>query len=198
MVMVDAIEDGKIVRVNEEYAQREGLLIVKKPEPSALDSPSIQRQMKLTPRLRGERKSYFDIEKYRRPWHDKNDMIANLDDNFRWILSSKRKQLNISRKQLAQSINASEEDLKLLENGVLPHNDYVLISKLENYLKVSLRKSNNISSSSISNYIEGKSSLKQPKWASHMKTSKPEEKAEEILSEVELIEDESENPVDKG
>ena len=189
--MVDALEDGRIVRVSEEYAKREGLLIIRKPEPSAIDSPSKQKEMKLTPRLRGERKAYFDIEKYRRPWHDKNEILSSLVDNFHWEISSKRKGLNLNRKQMAQEINCPEEDLKLIENGTLPHNDYILINKIENYLKINLRR-DKISSSSAEFPNKIYSSHK-PKWVDNLNKSKPETKAEELVSdEIEIADDSSE------
>ncbi len=185
MGMVDAIEEGRIVKVSEEYAKREGLMIIRKEEPSALDSPNVQRQMKLTPRLRGERKAYFDIDKYRRPWHDKNEIVGSLVDNFHWVLISRRKQLNITRKQLAQSISVPEEDIKALENGILPHSDYVLISKLENYLKINLRKTG-ISQNGSSEFSARKGSVHRPKWMDNLEKSAPGTKADELVSNVEI------------
>ena len=185
--MVEAIEDGRIVRVTEEYARRERLLIIRKNEKS-LDSPKAQQEIKLTPRLRGERKAFFDIEKYRRPWKDKNEILDSLVDNFHWIASSKRKQLNLSRKQLADAISVSEEDLKVFENGGLPKNDYVLISKLENYLKINLR--NNKAPDTASGFTARKQSVHKPKWTDRIGASKPGMGAEELVaSDTEIIDD---------
>lgn len=186
MGMVDAIEDGRIVRVTEEYAKREGLLVIRREE-TALNSPVVQQQMKMTPRLRGERKAYFDIEKYRRPWHDKNEILGSLVDNFHWMLGSRRKQLNLSRKQLAEAIGVPEEDIKMLENGMLPHNDYILISKLENYLRINIRKNTNTSSNTPS-YIHGKTQVHKPRWVDNLERSAPGTKAEELVSESDEIE----------
>ena len=41
---------------------------------------------------------------------------------------------------MAEAVNATDHDIKLLENGVLPANDFVLISALERYCGISLRK----------------------------------------------------------
>lgn len=193
--MVDAIEDGRIVRVAEEYAKREGLMIIRRPESSAVDSPRVQQQMKLAPRLRGERKAYFDIDKYRRPWHDKNEILGSLSDNFHWVLGSRRKQLNLTRKQLAQSVGSSEEDIKALENGVLPHNDYVLISKLETYLKINLRKASAIPSTP--RFTADKHPVRQPKWVGALEKSSPGTKADELVSESDEIEIDDET-LDEG
>lgn len=188
--LVDAIEDGRIVRVTEEYAKREGLMVIRRPEQSALDSPQAQQQMKLTPRLRGERKAYFDIDKYRRPLHDKNDIIASLVSNFNWIIGSKRKQLNLSRKQLAQEINVPEEDLKMIENGILTHSDYVLINKLETYLKISLRKDSLPKRESSESGEMFKKGVHKPKWVDSMNRGKSGTGAEELVaSDIEIIDD---------
>jgi len=188
--MVDAIEDGRIVNVSEDYAIREGLLILKRHGAEAADKEHLQKQMKLTPRLRGERKAYFDIDKYRRPWHDKNDILASLIENFHWNIAARRKEFNLTRRQLAESINASEEDIKIIENGILPHNDYVLINKLESYLKINLRKDKTDmafrKAAEQSNTGVFKHAAHKPKWADKLSNAGP--KAEDVVaSEIELI-----------
>lgn len=188
--MVDAIEDGRIVSVSEDYAVREGLLILKRHVPVSEDKEHLQKQMKMSPRLRGEKKAYFDIDKYRRPWHDKNDILASLIENFHWNIGARRKQLNLTRKQLAESINASEEDIKMVENGILPHNDYVLINKLEDYLKINLRKdkANSTSGKTVEQTGVGvfKHEIRKPRWAGKENSVGP--KAENVVaSEIELI-----------
>ena len=190
--LVDAIEDGRIVRVTEEYARSEGLMVIRRPEQSALDSPQVQKQMKLTPRLRGERKAYFDIDKYRRPWHDKNDIIVSLVNNFHWIIGSRRKQLNLTRKQLAELINASEEDLKMIENGILPQSDYVFINKLETYLKISLRKDGPPKSDGSVGGEVFKKQIHKPRWMD-MNRDKPDSGAEKLVaSDIEIIDEHEE------
>ena len=79
-----------------------------------------------------------------------------MQNNFHWVLLSKRKQKGWTRKQLAQTLYVSEEDLKLIENGVLPKDDFVLISKLEGFYKISLRKDgqNFFKSSSMSEEVD--------------------------------------------
>ena len=46
----------------------------------------------------------------------------------------------MSRKQVASSIACTENDLKMMENGVLPSNDFVLVNKLQSYYSINLRK----------------------------------------------------------
>lgn len=138
--MVEAIEDGKIVRVSRSYAITEGLLILKRQDlPKAVSQDDAP-----TPyvRYRPEKK-FVDLDKFRRPLKVNDEITASLIDNFGWIIISKRKERSISRKQLADAIHADEEDVKMMELGKMPKNDYVLVNKLENYLGVMLRKDSN-------------------------------------------------------
>lgn len=129
--MVDALEGGEIVRVSEKYARRESLPILRKYQQPAVQKPA----NKLGPKETG------GMDTFRRPLRsDKDGVRAALSDNFHWALSQKRRQLGLSRKQLAVAVNAREQDVKLLENGVLPSNDFVLISALERQLGVNLRR----------------------------------------------------------
>jgi ribosome-binding protein aMBF1 (putative translation factor) len=187
--LVDAIEDGRIVRVSEEYALSEGLLILRKHEVLPSGKPETKEQMKLTPRLKGERKAFFDIDKYRRPWHDKNEILSSLADNFNWIVSHRRKQLNLNRKQLAQAINVNEEDIKMIENGIIPHNDYILVNKLESYMKINLRKD---APAGVQESVEVfKQRAHAPKWADRIEKAKAGAKAEDLVaSDIEIVDSE--------
>ena len=130
-VMVDALDDGIIVRVSESYARREGLPILRKWSPP---QPAQKSLNKLGPKETG------GMDTFRRPLRRDEGIRASLLDNFHWVLGQRRKQMHLSRKQLAEAVKASEYDIKLLENGVLPTNDFVLISALERHCGISLRK----------------------------------------------------------
>lgn len=133
-MLVDAIEEGKIVRVTEDYAKKESLFILKRVE----ESPQQQVPQKKD-RFKEEKRPLFDD--YRRQLkHSKDPLISELLDNFHWVLLEKRKAKNLTRKQVAQSVGVSEVDIKMLENGVLPSKDLVLVNKLEKYYGINLRK----------------------------------------------------------
>ena len=51
----------------------------------------------------------------------------------------------MTRKQLAQALSVSEHEIKLLEHGLLPSDDFVLISKVEKYFGLNLRRDSNAS-----------------------------------------------------
>lgn len=138
--LVEAIEEGKIVNVPEEYAIREGLPILRKPHIEILGKGMGEKKEFDAKDLRGvDRKEIFGLN-YKKPWRKRNDVINSLIDNFQWMITAKRRQLGISRKKLADKIGASEEDVKMIENGVLPSDDFVLISKIQNCLGINLRK----------------------------------------------------------
>lgn len=144
--LVDAIEDGKIVRVTESYARQEGLMILRKQsrfEPDKLKQQGMINQYiaKEDP-IRRKGREPLNLDKLRRPLdYKKNNIIAELKDNFHWDISRARKARIMSRKQLADALQTSEEAVKMIENGILPANDFVLISKLEKYFGLNLRRS---------------------------------------------------------
>ncbi len=126
---VDAIEEGKIVHVSEDYARREGLLILRKPKSNMLET--VRKDQKKEPSL-------FDL--FKKPLRTKNDIASSLVDNFSWIIAAQRKKHNLTRKKLAEAINEQEYNLKTIENGILPKDDFILIAKLEKYFNINLRK----------------------------------------------------------
>ena len=126
---VEAIEEGKIIKVREDYAKKEGLPIIRKPR---VFHPRIQQKEEF-------RKTRVDD--FRKPLNWKNNKIVKeLMDNFHWEIIKKRKERNLTRKQLADSLNVSEEDIKLIENGFLPKDDFILVNKIEEHFKISLRR----------------------------------------------------------
>lgn len=127
---VEAIEEGKIVKVSEEYAKKEGLPILRRPKPKVV-WPTQKKQEE-------KRISFDDL---RKPLNWKSSQVfPDLMDNFHWEITKKRKKLGMSRKQLADSINESENTLKLVENGVLPKDDFKIINKIQERLHINLRK----------------------------------------------------------
>lgn len=128
--IVEAIHEGRIIKVYEEDAVREGLFILRKHE-DKLAVPAKGKEE--------EKKLLFDD--FRKPLRWKsNNVAAELKENFHWDIVRKRKDKGLGRKQVASAIGCSENDLKSLENGILPSNDFVLINRLEQYFKINLRK----------------------------------------------------------
>ena len=152
---VEAIEEGRIVKVTEDYARREGLLIVRKQSDSTEGNVSSNlsgfRQELVVGGLgsgisgvpdRGRMsRRDFKMETLRKPLHYyKNEVVADLVDNFHWQISSVRKAKNMTRRQLAQKVGENEETIKMVENGILPQDNYILINKIQSTLGINLRK----------------------------------------------------------
>jgi|GEM_PF-1198893 len=133
---VDAIDEGRIVKVPEDYAVKEGLMILRRPKMASLEQKDEIKKLQVERR----EKDAFSLDRFRRPFRQKNDVLQSLTDNFHWILASKRKQLGLTRKQVASAIGVLERDIKMIENGILPSDDYVLVNKVQQYYGINLRK----------------------------------------------------------
>ena len=64
----------------------------------------------------------------------------DLIDNFHWTIQRVKRIKRITREQFAKGIGESEVNVKMIEQGFLPENDYRIINKIEGYLGISLRK----------------------------------------------------------
>ena len=136
--VVEAIEEGRIVIVPEDYARREGLPILRRSPivPYEEESRIVKAQKK---RFGEEKRLGFDD--FRKPmWWEKNEVVGELVENFYWKISKRRRERNLTRKQLAEEIGESENTIKMIENGVLPKDDFVLINKIQEALGLNLRR----------------------------------------------------------
>lgn len=141
MGFVEAIEAGRIVKVSEDYARREGLLIVRKKNGATVPESFSPSPTFIKHKDNPLRKDLSPFEKLRKPLgYYKNDVITDLIDNFHWEIVRGRKIKNMARKQLAQAINESEDTVKMIENGMLPKDNYVLVNKIQSALGINLRK----------------------------------------------------------
>lgn len=64
---------------------------------------------------------------------------SDLIDNFHWTIQRIRRNKKITREQFAKGINENESITRMLEQGILPNNDYRIITKVENYLGINLK-----------------------------------------------------------
>ena len=123
---VEAIEDGKIVRVSELYAKSEKLLIVRKREHDLPFSahPEASKAIKQDPA---------------KPYYLNNNLTSDLKENFHWELQKHRRLRNLSRRQLSKLSGVPELNINELESGNLASN-FIGLSKLEAFYGISLRK----------------------------------------------------------
>lgn len=143
---VEAIEEGRIVKVSEDYAKREGLLIVRKQDDNStyggnqVKSTSFVNKEK-SPQRSARLVPSFTMEKMRKPLeYYRNDVASDLVSNFHWEIKNARRLKNITRRQLASKVGESEETIKMVENGMLPRDNYILINKIQSALGLQLRK----------------------------------------------------------
>jgi len=64
----------------------------------------------------------------------------NLVDHFHWRILMTRRRKHISRDKFAKTLGISEMKLRMIEEGFLPEDSSYLITKIEHYLRINLRK----------------------------------------------------------
>ena len=64
----------------------------------------------------------------------------NLVDHFHWRILMTRRRKHISRDKFAKTLGISEMKLRMIEEGFLPEDSSHLITKIEHYLRINLRK----------------------------------------------------------
>ncbi len=140
---VEAIKDGEIIRVLESVAILEDLFILRKiggsPQNNsvAVNVPMVSARSK-EPIVKNT--SIMSDWKHGKFGVKKNNVLVDLIPNFNWEISKNRKLKNISRLKLAQMVNSTEEQIKMIELGELPADDFVLISRIEQVFGINLRK----------------------------------------------------------
>ncbi|MEK6800728.1 MAG: helix-turn-helix domain-containing protein [Nanoarchaeota archaeon] len=158
--MVEAIEDGRIVSVTENYAKRENLPILKRETIKEIKNFGDPKVGKVPTSMMGKGKEH-PLEYLKKPmnWKEKQ-VLSELIENFHWHIRTERRKKGVTRKQLSKMIGESEESIEKIEFGVLPSTDFVLINKIQQALSINLRKDGKDFSKSVSQMIP-KDSKKQ-------------------------------------
>ncbi len=173
--LVEAIEGGKIVKVPESYAHQEGLMILRKHQAVPV---KVSDAVTLRKRILEKQESFLGFDDFRKPLRQ-NELTRELADNFHWQIAQRRRARRLTRKQVADAISENENNLKLIENGVLPANNFILINKLENYLGLKLRKNRAADSESLIKKIAA--APKEAGKETGKEDAKKEEKGENLL-----------------
>lgn len=146
--IVEAIREGEIVRVPESQAREEELFILRRISEAVRDESPAPQQAAIAPRLidptakykTGMRRDIPRIETWRKAPYKRNNVLAELKENFHWEIIRKRRGLGMTRKQFADKLGETEEKLKIVENGGLPEDNFSMIIKIERALNLDLRK----------------------------------------------------------
>lgn len=179
--LVDVIKEGEILRVTESQAKAEDLFILRRVEIEQRDSS--QNTSKIPQDQSYKKPSILDSWKRGETGYKKNDVISDLVPNFNWDISSKRRQKNLSRRQLAEKAGVTEEEIKNVELGILTRDDFSLISKIENVLGISLRK-NNVAPVNLAQLQKSK----EEKEKAPQKEEKSDSKKSVLGNDIEIIE----------
>ena len=174
---VEALEDGKIVRVSADYAKKEGLVVLRRGEKKKLYST----EKRVSPLSSADfkpvkRKSMLDFDELRKPLDWKKDQVVGaLVENFHWIVTAERRKKNLTRTQAARAMGIEEHKLKLVENGVLQEKDFLLINKIQDFYKINLRKDKQNFSQTMRTLVESpKKEVKDSKKEEAKKNSSEE------------------------
>jgi len=65
---------------------------------------------------------------------------SDIIPNFHWTIQRIRRARRISREEFAKGIGESDSTVRMIEQGLLPENNYKIINKIESFLKISLKK----------------------------------------------------------
>jgi ribosome-binding protein aMBF1 (putative translation factor) len=146
--LVDAISNEEIIKVCPNCAEKNKFPIISKPT---------EEQIKRSHKFYGVRERLYsnrpdlqqvkkekseadkELEKHIRETVVKGD-YPTLVDNFHWHIQHGRRMKKLSHKQLAESIAEPQVLIELAEQGKLPQDYSKVIIKLEQFLKVRLRK----------------------------------------------------------
>ncbi len=145
--LFDAISNRGLVKICEDCASREDIPIVKRPTENQILESKTPGSKSIRDRLKNMQRNNFSIkEPTLRDLVDKkfkaNDIRApsDLRENFHWTIQRIKRARKITREEFAKAIGESEANIRLIEQGILPNNDYKIINKIESYLKINLRK----------------------------------------------------------
>lgn len=141
----DAISNQGIVKICEDCSNIERIPVIKKPTEEQLNRvhKSVSVRERLTNMSRGRLMAGKEVSL--RQLVDRNFKVKGIShpdliENFHWTIQRIKRARKITREQFAKAIGESEATVRMVEQGFLPDNDYKIISKIESYLGVSLRK----------------------------------------------------------
>ena len=148
--LFDAIYLGQMEKICERCSIIENIPVIKKPDISQLKESERGRVYDRMKRLSGikeqKKKDTFFIEDRLRRLEEMPELELpekdklNLVDHFEWEIMRNRRRKGLSHNQLAENLGESEVAIAMLEKGRVPENAEGLIRKLEQFLRIRLRK----------------------------------------------------------
>jgi transcriptional regulator with XRE-family HTH domain len=151
---VEAIEHGKIVTVEESYAFREGLPILKHVGDNKIES--VQEKVwkegdeKKANNVNMEGSGLMDLLAN----NQKSQMEGALIDHFNWKICQARREKAMTRKRFGELTGLNLKQIKMLENGIFPTNDLTLLARIEEVLGIQIRKGSEVFSQPMRKMVE--------------------------------------------
>lgn len=161
--LVDAIYENEIVKICEECAVNENFPIIRRPNSfqlKASEKPfTVYQRLARMAGIKTEKKEekletkgitldklrpakdYSQLRREREIKASRFNKPLDLVDNFNWHIQMIRRDKKMTVGQLASSIGESESALKMIEQNNLPDDADMIIEKIEQFLKIKLRKS---------------------------------------------------------
>jgi len=150
--LFDAIYDGMMEKICERCSIIENTPIIKRPDVGQLkdaEQATVYKRMKQMTGFGGdEKKESFFVGDRLRELDSKPELEIpeknklNLIEHFHWEIMKNRRRKGLSQKQLAENLGESEMVISMIEKAKLPENAGNLITKLEQFFQVRLRKRN--------------------------------------------------------
>jgi ribosome-binding protein aMBF1 (putative translation factor) len=159
--LLDAISSEGIVKICEACSKAEDMPILRRPttfqlkesekKPSGIYDmlSSVRRQKKESLEEFGKKYEKIKTEttlkeivdkKYEMMVSEEKKPRPELVDNFHWIVMRARRLKKLTQEQLAKEISESIAAIKMVEQGILPEDDYRLVNKIEGFLGINLVK----------------------------------------------------------
>ncbi|MCL5018294.1 MAG: hypothetical protein M1416_00810 [Candidatus Pacearchaeota archaeon] len=145
--LYDAISDHGIVKVCSDCANIEKIPIIRKPTENQIKEAQRHRTVherlvgaglgkKLTTNREVTLRDLVDQKFKNRGVQTHTDLI----ENFHWKIQQVKRTKRITRDEFAKGIGESEATVRMIEQGILPANDYKIVNKIESFLGITLRK----------------------------------------------------------
>ena len=163
--LLDAIYGKEIVKICEECSLIEDIPIIRRPSTKQLaesEKPlKVRERLRMMAGLEDPKEEISKISKslmnvkldnLRKPKDPreileekfslakKRNIPLSLVDNFDWLIMIERRKRKMDRKQLADAIGESETAIKMIENKEMPDDAFKIISKIEQYFNIKLKK----------------------------------------------------------
>ncbi len=143
--LLDAISSKGIVKLCESCFKKEDMPILRRPTTFQLKEAEKKPIIYKRPLLEEVEKTETTLKdvidkNYEATVSKEKKPMPDLVDNFHWIIMRTRRLKKLTQEQLAKEISESIAAIKMIEDGILPEDDYRLVNKIGSFLGINLIK----------------------------------------------------------